>query len=132
MRRGRTRIERHALGLPGSNRRMEIDPAVTRDGDRIVRDGEEVDRSYGPIHGLAMDLGTTTIVLRLIDLETSELIAGPAGESVGEADWRDASGFLPKTPAALPAILGGFKTNTGSPSRDRQGAEAKGVFPASC
>ncbi len=40
-------------------------PAVTRDGDRILIDGQEIDRSTGPIHGIAMDLGTTTVVLRL-------------------------------------------------------------------
>ena len=60
---------------------MPLDPAVTRDGDRILIDGEEVDRSTGPIHGLAMDLGTTTIVLRLFDLETGELVADSSFEN---------------------------------------------------
>ena len=46
-------------------RQFELDPAVTRDGDRILIDGVEVERSTGPIHGIAMDLGTTTVVLRL-------------------------------------------------------------------
>jgi uncharacterized 2Fe-2S/4Fe-4S cluster protein (DUF4445 family) len=81
MRRGQMRIERHALGLPGSDRKMEFDPAVTRDGDRILIDGVEVDRSTGPIHGIAMDLGTTTIVLRLINLETGELVADASLEN---------------------------------------------------
>jgi uncharacterized 2Fe-2S/4Fe-4S cluster protein (DUF4445 family) len=81
MRRGHMRIERHALGLPGSNRTMKFDPAVTRDGDRILIDGIEVERSAGPIHGIAMDLGTTTIVLRLIDLESGELIADASFEN---------------------------------------------------
>jgi ferredoxin len=65
MRRGHMRIERHAFGLPLSNRALELDPAVTRDGDRILIDGVEVERSTGPILGIAMDLGTTTVVLRL-------------------------------------------------------------------
>jgi uncharacterized 2Fe-2S/4Fe-4S cluster protein (DUF4445 family) len=81
MRRGHMRIERHALGLPGTNQKMKLDPAVTRDGDRILIDGIEVARSTGPIHGIAMDLGTTTIVLRLIDLETGELIADASFEN---------------------------------------------------
>jgi uncharacterized 2Fe-2S/4Fe-4S cluster protein (DUF4445 family) len=81
MRRGHMRIERHALGLPGTNQTMRLDPAVTRDGDRILIDGIEVDRSTGPIHGIAMDLGTTTIVLRLIDLESGELIADASFEN---------------------------------------------------
>ena len=73
MRRGHMRIERHALGLPLSDEALQPDPAVTRDGGRILIDGVEIDRSGGPIHGLAMDLGTTTIVLRLINLESGEI-----------------------------------------------------------
>ncbi len=85
MRRGKMRIERQGLtltaGLPESGRAMELDPAVTRDGDRILIDGVEVDRCEGPIHGLAMDLGTTTVVVRLLNLETGELIADTSLEN---------------------------------------------------
>jgi len=81
MRRGHMRIERQALGLPGTDHAFQLDPAVTRDGDRILIDGVEVDHSTGPIHGIAMDLGTTTVVLRLIDLETGELIADTSFEN---------------------------------------------------
>lgn len=79
MRRGHMRIERQAFGL--GDRVLEPDPAVTRDGGRILIDGVEVERSTGPIHGLAMDLGTTTVVLRLIDLESGELIADTSFEN---------------------------------------------------
>jgi uncharacterized 2Fe-2S/4Fe-4S cluster protein (DUF4445 family) len=79
------RIERHAVGLPVSGRAFELDPAVTRDGDRILIDGVEVDRCGGPdaspIHGLAMDLGTTTVVVRLLNLETGELVADASFEN---------------------------------------------------
>jgi uncharacterized 2Fe-2S/4Fe-4S cluster protein (DUF4445 family) len=81
MRRGHMRIERQALGLPGTDHAFELDPAVTRDGDRILIDGVEVDRATGPIHGIAMDIGTTTVVLRLIDLENGELIADTSFEN---------------------------------------------------
>jgi uncharacterized 2Fe-2S/4Fe-4S cluster protein (DUF4445 family) len=81
MRRGQMRIERHAPGLPAAEAQAGLDPAVTRDGDRILIDGVEVDCSTGPIHGIAMDLGTTTIVLRLMDLETGELIADTSLEN---------------------------------------------------
>src|SRR5580692_7006740 len=81
MRRGHMVIERHSFGLPVSNRELKLDPAVTRDGDRILIDGVEVDRSTGPILGIAMDLGTTTVVLRLVDLETDELIADTSFEN---------------------------------------------------
>lgn len=80
MRRGQMRIERHALGLPAGGA-LALDPAVTRDGERILVDGVEVDRSTGPIHGIAMDLGTTTVVLRLLDLETGRLIADTSFEN---------------------------------------------------
>src|SRR5579872_381843 len=78
MRRSQMRIEKRATGLPEC---FSVDPAVTRDGDRILIDGEEVDRSTGPIYGIAMDLGTTTIVLRLFDLETGERIADSSFEN---------------------------------------------------
>lgn len=82
MRRGQMRIERHALGLPTTDKPLPLDPCVTRaDGDRILIDGQEIARSTSPIHGLAMDLGTTTVVLRLIDLETGELIADASFEN---------------------------------------------------
>jgi len=81
MRRGQMRIERQAIGLPERDGQLKLDPAVTRDGDRILLDGLEIERSTGPIHGVAMDLGTTTVVLRLIDLESGELIADTSFEN---------------------------------------------------
>ena len=81
MRRGHMIIEQHSFGLPISNRELKLDPAVTRDGDRILIDGVEVERSTGPILGIAMDLGTTTVVLRLVDLESGELIADTSFEN---------------------------------------------------
>ncbi len=82
MRRGHLRIERHALDLPVSHRRMPLDPGVTRqDGDRILIDGVEIARSTDHLYGLALDLGTTTIVLRLINLETGELVADASFEN---------------------------------------------------
>ena len=80
MRRGQMRIERHALGLP-LREKLALEPTVTRDGNRILLDGVEIDRSTGPIHGIAMDLGTTTCVLRLINLETGELVADASFEN---------------------------------------------------
>jgi uncharacterized 2Fe-2S/4Fe-4S cluster protein (DUF4445 family) len=82
MRRGHMRIERHAIDLPVSHRRLSVDPGVTRqDGDRILIDGVEIARSTDHIYGLAMDLGTTTIVLRLINLDTGELVADASFEN---------------------------------------------------
>ncbi|HXW06893.1 MAG TPA: ASKHA domain-containing protein [Vicinamibacterales bacterium] len=81
MRRGQLRIERRALNVPGRRSPVDFDPAVRRDGDRILLDGVEIACSPGPAHGLAMDLGTTTIVLRLFNLETGEQIADASFEN---------------------------------------------------
>jgi len=83
MRRGQMRIERRALDLPVTHQTTTLDPAVVRDGDRIVdaATGEEIARSIGAIHGLAIDLGTTTVVVRLIDLETGEQVADTSFEN---------------------------------------------------
>ncbi|AOS43585.1 2Fe-2S iron-sulfur cluster binding domain protein [Lacunisphaera limnophila] len=81
MRRGTMKIEKHAFALPTGPRTWQLDPAVTRDGERILLDGVEIDRGTGPLHGLAIDLGTTTIVIRLLNLETGEVIADSSFEN---------------------------------------------------
>ncbi len=81
MRRGEMKIESHSLELMATREKLELDPAVTREGDAILLDGVEIDRSEGPIHGLAMDLGTTTVVLRLLNLETGEIVADASFEN---------------------------------------------------
>ena len=81
MRRGQLRVLTGCADIAARHAGLALDPAVTRDGDRILVDGEEVARSTGPIHGLAMDLGTTTVVLRLFDLETGALVADASFEN---------------------------------------------------
>lgn len=81
MRRGTMRIEKHAFELPTGARSWQLDPAVQREGDRILLDGVEIDRGSGPLHGLAIDLGTTTVVIRLMNLETGEVVADSSFEN---------------------------------------------------
>lgn len=81
LRRGTMRIERHAFELPAGQKGWRLDPAVTRDGERVLLDGVEIDRRAGPLHGLAIDLGTTTVVLRLLNLETGEVVADASFEN---------------------------------------------------
>jgi len=81
MRRGEMRIERHAFELPTRTKKWQLEPCVTRDGDRILLDGAEITCSTAPIHGLAMDLGTTTVVVRLLNLETGEVVADASFEN---------------------------------------------------
>lgn len=54
-------------GTPAS---FELDPWVRREGDAIDVDGERIADRAGPIHGLAIDVGTTTVVCHVVDLET--------------------------------------------------------------
>ena len=72
LRRGTLRIETETTGL---DLQHQIDPAVTKDGSHILLDGRQIAESTGPIHGIAIDIGTTTVVLRLYDLENGHLIA---------------------------------------------------------
>jgi uncharacterized 2Fe-2S/4Fe-4S cluster protein (DUF4445 family) len=81
MRRGEMRIEKHAFELPVHGPKWELEPTVTRDGDRILLDGVEIARSTAAIHGLAIDLGTTTVVMRLLNLETGEVVADSSFEN---------------------------------------------------
>jgi len=80
MRRGEMRIDLAAAGMPGLAG-IAPDPAVTRCAGAICIDGEEIERSDGPIYGFAADLGTTTVVLRLYNLETGDLVAGASFEN---------------------------------------------------
>ena len=58
-----------------------FDPVVTRRGDDVLYDGAAVDRYRGRMLGLAVDLGTTTVVLDFVDLETGESVHGAAFEN---------------------------------------------------
>ncbi len=73
MRRGELRIEEASVGLPEGL--DVIDAAVTRRGNTVLIDGEPIAEADGPLHGLAVDLGTTTVVVRLHDLESGALLA---------------------------------------------------------
>jgi uncharacterized 2Fe-2S/4Fe-4S cluster protein (DUF4445 family) len=48
----------------------QLDPIVRRAGDKVLYDGAVIDEFRGHIYGLAVDVGTTTIVIELVDLET--------------------------------------------------------------
>ncbi len=56
------------------SRNVTLDPLTIRVGDDVVFDGEVIDRYRGHIYGLAIDVGTTTVVLNLVDLESGEIL----------------------------------------------------------
>jgi uncharacterized 2Fe-2S/4Fe-4S cluster protein (DUF4445 family) len=52
-----------------SEKPFEHDPVVKRQGDSVSYDGEVIGKYLGHIYGLAVDVGTTTVVAELIDME---------------------------------------------------------------
>lgn len=84
LRRAALRIEEggsEALGSVLGVAARKLDPPITRDGDRVLRDGEEIARASGPLLGVAIDVGTTTVVVRLVDFETGGLVATQSFEN---------------------------------------------------
>lgn len=75
------RIVDAGLDLPVAVQDSPFDPAVRRDGDTVLLDGEAIARTTVPICGLAVDVGTTTVVVRLVDLERGEIRATQSFEN---------------------------------------------------
>jgi uncharacterized 2Fe-2S/4Fe-4S cluster protein (DUF4445 family) len=119
LRRGSLRIQTESEGLETS--RVPLDPAVTREGRYVLLDRAPLAESDGPLHGLALDVGTTTVALRLHDLETGRLVATHSfenpqrfggtdvmarirfdGEQKGKLLQRTLLGYLARAITALP------------------------------
>ena len=81
MRRGSVRGVDSVEDLPTAGGEPTLDPAVTRDGERVLLDGEEIERGPGPLLGLAVDIGTTTVALRLVDLEAGRVLGTQSFEN---------------------------------------------------
>jgi len=60
---------------------MPIDPAVTREGEVVLYAGAPIDRYRGRLLGLAVDLGTTTVVAELVDLESGAVVESASFEN---------------------------------------------------
>jgi len=78
MRRGALRIEEGSTALDGPG---ALDPRYRRHGGELLRAGEAVGAIGGPPLGVALDLGTTTVVARLHDLESGAAIATQSFEN---------------------------------------------------
>ncbi len=59
----------------GMERDVPLCPVYKRAGDEVLRDGVRVDSYRGRICGLAVDVGTTTLVFDVVDLETGDILA---------------------------------------------------------
>ena len=71
-------LRRGALRIETGSERLAVDlerPLYERRGETVYRTGTALGPLDGPLHGVAVDLGTTTVVLRLVDLETGRSIA---------------------------------------------------------
>jgi uncharacterized 2Fe-2S/4Fe-4S cluster protein (DUF4445 family) len=55
-------------------RKVDLDPQTTRRGDGVYYAGSQIDTYRGNIYGLAIDAGTTTVAINLVDLETGEIV----------------------------------------------------------
>ena len=53
-----------------THRNVDLDPLTVRMGGDVVFDGQRIERYQNAIYGLAIDIGTTTVVMNLVDLET--------------------------------------------------------------
>ena len=62
-------------------REVDLDPLVTRRGDRVYYGDEEIDAYRGHLYGIALDVGTTTVVLELLDLESGRSVYSSSFEN---------------------------------------------------
>lgn len=67
----------------------EVDPWVDRDGGTVWCDGRPIGTWAGPMHGAAIDLGTTTVVVDIVDLSTGRQVAQHAFENPQEYGGSD-------------------------------------------
>ena len=58
----------------GLEAQFDLDPAVQRRGDRVFCGDRDIDSYRGRLCGLAADVGTTTVVMNLMDLESGHCL----------------------------------------------------------
>ena len=56
-------------------RKVKLDPLTKRDGNNVMFDGEKIGSYREHIYGIAADIGTTTVVLHLMDLEDGNCVS---------------------------------------------------------
>ncbi len=58
----------------GIRRRVGLAPPAARRGDGVYLHGERLEAYRGGVYGLAVDAGTTTVAMNLVDLENGEVV----------------------------------------------------------
>jgi len=59
----------------GTERKVSLNPLTFKKGEKVIHDSEPLDEYRGRIYGLAVDVGTTTLVFDIVNLETGEILA---------------------------------------------------------
>ena len=67
------KILTHAVTIGGET--LELDPRVTHRDGTVYYNDEPIDRYRGHLYGLALDIGTTTVVANLVNLENGETVS---------------------------------------------------------
>jgi uncharacterized 2Fe-2S/4Fe-4S cluster protein (DUF4445 family) len=65
----------------GRRSKVKLDSLTRRKANKVLLGGTEIGRYKNHIYGIAADIGTTTIVLHLMDLETGKLVFTSAFEN---------------------------------------------------
>ena len=60
---------------------LDLDPAISTDGESVFRHSTQIGRFRHALLGLAVDLGTTTVAMELVDLSTGEAVAAHSFEN---------------------------------------------------
>jgi uncharacterized 2Fe-2S/4Fe-4S cluster protein (DUF4445 family) len=66
---------------PSDEPHVQLDPVVTADDMAVRYNGQPIDLRRNHVLGLAIDIGTTTVVFQIIDLLTGHALAGSAIEN---------------------------------------------------
>jgi uncharacterized 2Fe-2S/4Fe-4S cluster protein (DUF4445 family) len=64
-----------------TRRVIDLEPMVARRGDKVCYGDEVIDEYRGRLLGMAIDLGTTTVVAELVDLETADALVQTSFEN---------------------------------------------------
>ena len=67
------KILTHAVTI--GDETLELDPRVTHRDGTVYYNDEPIDRYRGHLYGLALDIGTTTVVANLVNLENGETVS---------------------------------------------------------
>jgi len=65
----------------GEYKEIPLEPFVHCEGERVFWKWEDVGECRGAIYGVALDIGTTTLVVYLIDLESGEVVSVSSREN---------------------------------------------------